>query len=131
VPLAISRSHGDIPAAIRRAVVARDVTCAFPGCDLPPRCCDVHHIDHRAHGGPHDIENLVHLCRRHHRLLHDTPWAVWIDPRTGRPVFRDPDGHIHRPDLTPRQIADLAHRPLRRRRTRPDHDDDQQLPLVS
>jgi hypothetical protein len=130
VPLAVSRSHGDIPAAIRRAVVARDVTCAFPGCDLPPRCCDVHHIAHRAHGGPHDITNLVHLCRRHHRLLHDTPWAVRIDLHTGRPVFRDPDGHHHRPDPTPRQVADLAGRPLRRRRTHR-HDDDQELPLVS
>ena len=31
---------------------------------------DAHHIIHRADGGPDTLENLVTLCKGHHRLMH-------------------------------------------------------------
>jgi hypothetical protein len=80
-----------IPAAMKRFVRARDVTCRFPGCRRPARYCDVDHVD-RWPFGPTHPDNLVCLCRRHHRLKHSRPWhvrltdcgtLVWIS-RTGR-----------------------------------------------
>lgn len=124
-PLAITETKGSIPAAVRKAVVQRDGCCAFPGCELPPRCCDVHHCHERHEGGTHRVTNCALLCRRHHRLVHEGDWQVWVDRSTLRPVFRDPDGHLHLADPSPRQIAALA----TRRARPPDRGDP--LPLVS
>ncbi|GIE98836.1 HNH endonuclease signature motif containing protein [Paractinoplanes rishiriensis] len=62
-------------APIRRALVARDKGCAFPGCDLPPRWCDAHHLHAWSAGGVTSLDNLVLLCRRHHRYLHDPAYG--------------------------------------------------------
>jgi len=43
-PLDVGRATRLIPPAIRRALIARDRGCAFPGCRRPPRWCDAHHI---------------------------------------------------------------------------------------
>jgi 5-methylcytosine-specific restriction protein A len=48
----------------------------------------VHHIKHWLHGGRTDINNLVMLCREHHRILHDSYWSVRI--RDGQPEFIPP-----------------------------------------
>jgi hypothetical protein len=40
-PLDVGRATRLIPPAIRRALIARDRGCAFPGCRRPPRWCDV------------------------------------------------------------------------------------------
>ncbi|MDV6212640.1 HNH endonuclease signature motif containing protein, partial [Rhodococcus erythropolis] len=44
--------------------------CAFPGCTCVPAWTDAHHIRHWANGGPTVMNNLVLLCRSHHRLMH-------------------------------------------------------------
>ena len=51
-PLDVGRATRSLPRAIRRALVARDGGCAFPGCDRPPAWCHGHHIWHWADGGP-------------------------------------------------------------------------------
>lgn len=71
-------------AAQRRAVVARDRHCQYPGCRARARWCDVHHLDWWEHGGPTDLCNLVLLCRRHHVAVHEG----------ARQLVRDPDGTI-------------------------------------
>ena len=38
---------------------------------MPPAWCDAHHIHHWADGGLTKLFNLILLCRRHHRLLHE------------------------------------------------------------
>ena len=67
--LDVGRKTRTIPAAIRRALSARDTRCQFPGCSA--RRCDAHHIKHWIDGGPTSLPNLVLLCRRHHRLVHE------------------------------------------------------------
>ncbi|HEY8634533.1 MAG TPA: DUF222 domain-containing protein [Candidatus Dormibacteraeota bacterium] len=66
----------------RKALVARDRGCRFRGCDRPPGWTDAHHIQHWADGGKHVMKNLVLLCRRHHRMVHEEGWSlVWNDQR--------------------------------------------------
>jgi hypothetical protein len=67
--LDVGRKTRTIPTAVRRVLSARDARCRFPGCTA--RRCDAHHITHWADGGPTALDNLVLLCRRHHRLVHE------------------------------------------------------------
>ena len=87
-PLDVGRATRTIPTAIRRALILRDGGCAHPGCDRPPRTCHAHHIHHWADGGPTALPNLVLLCGKHHRLIHDTEWT--IHTTGGRPTFLPP-----------------------------------------
>ena len=63
-----------MPPSIRRALDHRDGGCRFPGCGL--RFCDAHHITHWADGGETRLDNLVLLCRRHHRAVHEEGFRV-------------------------------------------------------
>src|SRR5712692_6930665 len=65
-----------VPGATRRALIARDKGCRFPGCDCPPAWTDAHHVKHWADGGPTTLDNLLLLCRRHHRLVHEEGWTL-------------------------------------------------------
>jgi 5-methylcytosine-specific restriction endonuclease McrA len=58
-----------VPPALRRALKHRDGGCRFPGCWVP--LGQGHHIKHWANGGPTTLANLVLLCRRHHRAIHE------------------------------------------------------------
>ena len=42
--LDVGRAHRLFTPAIRKALVARDVGCAFPACDRPASWCDGHHV---------------------------------------------------------------------------------------
>ncbi len=75
-PLDIGRASYTVPTAIRRAVLVRDAGCAFPGCPVPARWCDIHHVTHWADHGPASVENCVALCGRHHRLIHHSRWRI-------------------------------------------------------
>jgi hypothetical protein len=88
MPLDVGRKYRTITPDQRRALVARDMGCAFPGCDRSPRWCDGRHIKWWQFGGNTDIGNLVLLCRRHHRLIHHSEWDVQMVG--GRPTFYPP-----------------------------------------
>ena len=62
----------------RTALVVRDKGCRFPGCDRPVAWTDAHHLKHWADGGKTVMENLVLLCRRHHRMVHEEGWLLVI-----------------------------------------------------
>jgi hypothetical protein len=83
-----------IPPAIRRALEQRDGGCRFPGCGL--RFCDAHHVKHWADGGATRLHNLVLLCRRHHRAVHEEGFSVAIDAG-GDVAFHTPTG-LYLPD---------------------------------
>jgi hypothetical protein len=88
--LDIGRLSRVIPRPMRRALVARDKGCAFPGCGRPPRWCQAHHILHWTRDkGPTCLSSLVLLCGRHHRVIHHEGWSVRIG-EDGLPVFRPP-----------------------------------------
>ena len=82
-----------IPASLRRALRSRDAGCRFPGCENR-RFVDAHHVRHWAQGGETTIDNLVLLCRRHHRAVHEGGYSVDRDGRFfypwGRPIERAP-----------------------------------------
>ena len=83
----VGRKTRTVPPALRRALEARDRGCRFPGCGL--RFTDAHHVRHWAEGGETKLENLVLLCRFHHRLVHEEGYTVHF-PRGERPYFLDP-----------------------------------------
>ena len=87
--LDVGRRTRTIPPALRRALQARDRQCRFPGCHA--RRCDVHHIQSWADGGATRLDNLVLLCRRHHRAVHEEGFQVRLGP-AGDAEFRWPDG---------------------------------------
>ena len=89
-PVELGRRSRTIPAAMRRAIDARDGGCRFPGCQNR-RWTDAHHIVHWAHGGETSQENLVLLCRRHHRLVHEGGFGLSRD-QAGELRFWRPDG---------------------------------------
>ena len=74
--LDVGRKTRTVPPAIRRALDHRDGGCRFPGCGL--RFCDAHHIKHWADGGETKLANLLLLCRRHHRAVHEEGFRVEI-----------------------------------------------------
>ncbi|MCO8272917.1 HNH endonuclease [Actinoplanes sp. TRM 88003] len=74
--LDLGRTHRLATSALRRALAVRDGGCAFPDCDRPARWTDAHHMIAWTAGGATCLDNLVLLCRHHHRLIHH-PLAGW------------------------------------------------------
>ena len=66
----------------------RDRGCRFPGCDRPPAWTEGHHILHWTDGGRTELENLVALCRLHHRAVHEQGWRIHM--ADGIPVVEPP-----------------------------------------
>lgn len=89
-PVDVGRRRRTVPAAVRRALFARDRHCRFPGCHHT-RFLDAHHIVHWSRGGQHTLDNLVLLCSRHHRLVHEGGYEMRRDQRNEW-YFRRPDG---------------------------------------
>jgi hypothetical protein len=87
--LDVGRRRRTIPPALRRALDHRDPTCRFPGCRA--RCGEGHHVEHWADGGETKLGNLVKLCRRHHRAVHEEGFRVEMAP-AGAVRFYRPDG---------------------------------------
>ncbi len=89
--LSVGRASRAIPAPIRAALVVRDKGCRVPGCDRPAGWTDGHHIKHWADGGETSLDNLVLLCRRHHRMVHERGWEIHLDA-DGAVTVQEPRG---------------------------------------
>jgi hypothetical protein len=89
-PLNIGRKTRVIPPAMRRALRTRDRGCRFPGC-THQYFIDGHHIKHWSDGGETSLDNLILLCRHHHRLVHEGGFGCEKD-EIGKLVFSDPRG---------------------------------------
>jgi hypothetical protein len=71
LPLDVGRDERVVPPHIRRAVVERDRSCVFAGCEAPSWFCDVHHLlEWLADDGETSLENSGLLCERHHTKIH-------------------------------------------------------------
>jgi hypothetical protein len=101
LPLDIGYSS-TIPAAIRTAVILRDQRCRWAGgCNQPAAACEVHHIKHKAHGGPTSVKECVLLCSFHHQVvIHRWGWTLVLN-RDGTTTAWNPDRtkvlHSHGP----------------------------------
>jgi len=81
--LPLDVGHADtVPAAIRRAVILRDKHCRWPGgCDRPAAVCEVHHVHHKADGGPTSVKTCLLLCSFHHQVcIHRWGWTITLQP---------------------------------------------------
>ncbi len=83
---------------LRRALLARDVHCRFPGCHTR-RNLHAHHIIWWILGGRTDTENLLMLCPKHHAAIHTRHWT--LTGTATHPVFSGPDGHTVDPHAPP------------------------------
>jgi hypothetical protein len=100
-----------VPGWLRRALIARDRGCRFPGCSAPADWCDGHHLTHWLNGGDTSVENLILLCRYHHVRVHEHAWAITVDQSTGEVTATRPDGTPYeirrsRPHTSAWQYAD-------------------------
>ncbi len=91
-PLWLGRRQRLANAAQRLAVAIRDRGCF--ACGAPMHRCELHHIQewHRD-GGPTDVDNLVAVCRRHHKWLETNNLTVRRTPtgyQTRRRTGHDP-----------------------------------------
>jgi len=73
-PLDVGRTTRSVPPQLRSALIVRDRGCVAEGCDRPPAWTEAHHVLHWAEGGSTSLDNLVLLCRTHHRKVHDDGW---------------------------------------------------------
>jgi hypothetical protein len=75
--------------AQQRSLHKRSAHCQYPGCTAT-RELDAHHVIPVEHGGTTELDNLILLCARHHKLLHDHRIVASGDPE--HPAFRDGAG---------------------------------------
>jgi len=107
-PLNLGRTQRLVSLQQRRALIARDHGCAFPGCGRPASWTEAHHILHWINGGATDLANLVLLCRAHHRTVHHDGWVIimgadqhpWFLPPAWMDSLRQPGPAHHRQHRT-------------------------------
>ncbi|HEY6296165.1 MAG TPA: DUF222 domain-containing protein [Streptosporangiaceae bacterium] len=80
LPLDIGYSD-TVPAAIRHAVTLRDQHCRWAGgCTQPAVACQVHHVRHKANGGPTSVKDCILLCFFHHQVaIHRWGWTLVLN----------------------------------------------------
>ena len=97
-PLDVARRRRTIPNALKRALRLRDRGCRFPGCSN--RHIDGHHVVPWSRGGETRLGNLLSLCRRHHRFVHEYGFRVTATSDGAFSFFR-PNGRAVKPCGTP------------------------------
>ena len=107
-----------------KRIRARDRRCRFPGCSIAAVFCDLDHVRPWPHGRTRD-DNLLCLCRRHHRVKQRPGWqvtltpdaiATWTDP-TGRTRTTHPVDALRTTILT--GTTGMRHRHRHRQPARP------------
>jgi hypothetical protein len=85
-----------------RALHKRSDHCQYPGCSAT-RELEAHHLTPVELGGKTDLDNLILLCPRHHKLLHDH--HIRTSGNGQQPVFTDQSGRAittNQPHAPPR-----------------------------
>ena len=80
--------------ALADFIRCRDLTCRWPGCDVPATHCDIDHTIPYDQGGPTHAGNLKCYCRTHHLLK--TFWD-WREQQLadGTLILTSPAGATH------------------------------------
>jgi len=110
-PLSVGRKTRVVPTRLKKALWSRDKCCRYPGCHHT-RFVDAHHIKHWSRGGETSLDNLVLLCSRHHRLVHEDGYQIHKD-QSGEWFFMRPDGRAvpqagYRRDDVEDELVDLG-----------------------
>ena len=77
-PIDIGRAARLFTKAQRIALGLRDGGCTAKGCETSASGCHAHHDDPWSRGGATDLANGRLLCPRHHRLAHDSRYAMTV-----------------------------------------------------
>jgi hypothetical protein len=80
------------PQALADFVIARDGVCVHPTCNHAGYRSDIDHMQAASAGGPTNPANTAILCRRHHRLKHQTAWNYTAN-NNGTYTWTSPTGH--------------------------------------
>ncbi|MGO8861823.1 MAG: DUF222 domain-containing protein [Acidimicrobiales bacterium] len=75
----------------RMEIARRDKGCRFAGCGFTD-FTEVHHVVPWTLGGETNLSNLITLCGRHHRAVHELGWSMSGDA-DGVVTFKGPHGH--------------------------------------
>jgi hypothetical protein len=105
--LDLGRARREPTPAQRIEIARRDKGCRFPSCGFC-EFIDIHHMDHWAHGGRTDLDNLITLCGRHHNAVHELGWTMSGDANKVV-TFTSPAGQVMTSAPSP-----TWRRPLRR-----------------
>src|SRR5690625_4915920 len=92
--LDVGRAKRTVTSQLRKAVLARDRGCQFPGCGAAPYTLEIHHIQHWANGGVTSAGNSIALCRFHHQHVHQREITIRPSQHTGRWQFHDQNGQL-------------------------------------
>jgi hypothetical protein len=98
-PLGVGRTSRSVPPWLLRQLKKRDSGCVVNGCGRRLGL-QAHHVIHWAHGGRTDLDNLVLVCRRCHRKIHDEGFRLVRD-QYGRVRVLRPDGRPVTPHPAP------------------------------
>ena len=88
--------------AQQRALHKRSGHCQYPGCSAA-RELEAHHVIAVEHGGRTELDNLILLCPRHHKHLHDH--RIRTSGTADQPSFTDTGGRAisaNQPHAPPR-----------------------------
>ena len=89
--LDVGRRQRTVGWRLRKALDVRDGGCRFPGCGS--RHTQAHHAIPWSEGGETKLDNLILLCRFHHRAVHEGGWRVEMG-QAGAARFLDPTGRV-------------------------------------
>jgi hypothetical protein len=98
------------PDHIRRAVLARDGGCFYPGCTVPPEHLEMCHIDGFAQGGHTSVHKFTPGCTSHHHMADNGLLELVIHngiPHVVLPKHLDPEQLPRRNTYWPQNQAAL------------------------
>jgi hypothetical protein len=73
--LSVGTTRYKVPKSMRLYLRVRDETCRVFGCGRLAKNCEIDHTLDWQYGGHTDVENLAHLCKKHHAVKGYTGWT--------------------------------------------------------
>lgn len=105
VPVDLGRTARLHSPAQRRAIAHRDGGCAWAGCQIPARWCEIHHPRWWTRdGGATSVENGVMICAFHHHEVHRRDLAVTRTTTTTGTTTTDTNADDAPPDIAGRSV---------------------------
>jgi hypothetical protein len=91
---------------MRKALIARDRGCTFPGCTRTAARSQIHHAIDWAKGGRTDLDNLAIACGYHNNEAPEQGWRTVMiqgvphwQPPPWHPVQQPQRNYLHHPEL--------------------------------